>query len=210
MRMEPLRIIESSAVPLDQDNVDTDVITPARRILEGLDSMVAHAFEPLRFLADGTPDPRFPFNEAARRGAQILIAGRNFGCGSSRETAVWAIAGLGIRCIAAPSFGDIFFANCFKNGMLPIIVGESDARRLMTMAADPAASFTVDLEAQVIRPPSGGPIHFAVSAVRREALLHGVDEIGLALRRQDSIDAFVARDRRARPWIYRDNPSRRG
>jgi len=201
--VEPLRTITSPAMVLDHDNVDTDVITPAGRILEGLDSMVAHAFEALRFLPDGTPDPTFPFNDPARRGAQILIAGRNFGCGSSRETAVWAIAGLGIRVVVAPSFGDIFFANCFKSGLLPIVIGENDTRQLMAMAADASASFVVDLAAREIRPPRGVPISFAISAVRREALLHGLDEIGLTLRRQDAIDAFVARDRRARPWIYR-------
>jgi 3-isopropylmalate/(R)-2-methylmalate dehydratase small subunit len=208
--MEPLRIVESRAAVVDHDNVDTDVITPARRILEGLDSMIAHAFEPLRFRADGTPDPRFSFNDPARRGARILLAGRNFGCGSSRETAVWAIAGLGIRCIVAPSFGDIFFANCFKNGLLPIVVDEQQMRRLMEMAGDAAALFAVDLEAREIRPPRGAAIPFSVSEVRREALLRGADEIGLAMRRRESIDAFVARDRVLRPWIYRDGASRRG
>jgi len=201
--MEPLRSIESAALPLDHDNVDTDVITPMKRIMEGLEAMIAHAFEPLRFLPDGTPDPKFPLNDPARRGARILIAGRNFGCGSSRETAVWAIAGLGVRCLIAPSFGDIFFANCFKNGLLPIVVGEAEARRLMEMAADAAASFTVDLEAREIRPPRGAPIPFSISAVRREGLLNGLDEIGLALRRQKAIEEFVTKDRATRPWIYR-------
>ena len=201
--MEPFRTLASRAVALDHDNIDTDVITPMRRIMEGMDSMIAHAFEPLRFLPDGAPDPAFPFNEPARRGAQILIAGRNFGCGSSRETAVWAIAGLGIRCVVASSFGDIFFANCFKNGLLPIVVGEAEARRLMELADDATALFTVDLEAREIRPPRGAPIPFAISAVRREALLGGLDEIGLTLRREKAIDEFVTRDRAARPWIYR-------
>jgi 3-isopropylmalate/(R)-2-methylmalate dehydratase small subunit len=199
--MEPFRRIESAAIPLDHDNVDTDVITPAGRIMEGIESMIAHAFEPLRFLSDGSPDPQFPFNDPAFDGAEILVAGRNFGCGSSRETAVWAIAGLGIRCVIAASFGDIFFANCFKNGLLPIVLREQEVRRIMA-AAVPAALFSVDLEACRIGLPDGSVVAFPISGIRREALLHGLDDLGLALRRRDAIEAFAARDRAARPWIY--------
>lgn len=209
--MEPFTRIESQAIPIDHDNVDTDVITPAGRILEGLESMIAHAFEPLRFLPDGSPDPNFPFNDRAFEGAKILVAGRNFGCGSSRETAVWAIAGLGIRCVIAASFGDIFFANCFKNGLLPIVLREQEVRRIMA-AAVPTAAFSVDLEECEIGLPDGSAVRFSISGIRREALLNGLDDLGLALRRRDAIEAFAVRDRAARPWIYEkcDSDDRRG
>ncbi len=117
--MEKLVRVKGLAAPLLVHSVDTDVISPMKRLLEGGDAFVRYAFEPLRYLQDGSENPEFPLNQERYRGANILLAGANFGCGSSRETAVWAIAGLGFRCIIASSFGDIFYNNCFQNGMLP-------------------------------------------------------------------------------------------
>ncbi len=211
--MEKFTRIESLAVPLLLDDVDTDVITPLRRILEGLPSMVEHAFEVLRFRTDGSPDPASPLNDPRYAGAAILLAGRNFGCGSSRETAVWAIAGLGIRCIVAPSFGDIFHSNCFKNGVLPIVLGTGDLAALgaeAVQAADRATGdplsprFTVDLETCTLIAPSGRAWTFEVNPLRREALLEGLDDLALTLRRIEALESFEERDRRERPWAYLD------
>ena len=200
--MDRLVRIESLAVPLLVDDIDTDVITPMRRILEGLPAMVEHAFEALRFAADGTPNPACPLNDPRYAGAEILVAGRNFGCGSSRETAVWAIKGLGVRCIIAPSFGDIFRSNCFKNGLLPLTLPAADVAALAAEARPASGRFVVDLDACRITTPSGRTISFAVSPLRREALLEGLDDLALMLRRDDALRAFERTDRACRPWVY--------
>ena len=200
--MDRLVRVESLAVPLLVDDIDTDVITPMRRILEGLPAMVEHAFEALRFAADGTPNPACPLNDPRYAGAEILVAGRNFGCGSSRETAVWAIKGLGVRCIIAPSFGDIFRSNCFKNGVLPLTLPAADVAALAAEARLASGRFVVDLEACRITTPSGRAFSFAVSALRREALLEGLDDLALTQRRDDALRAFERTDRARRPWVY--------
>jgi len=194
--------VESLAVPLLIDDIDTDVITPMQRILEGLPSMVEHAFEALRFGADGTPNPASPLNDPRYAGAEILITGRNFGCGSSRETAVWAIKGLGVRCIVAPSFGDIFRSNCFKNGLLPVTLPDADVAALADEARLACRRFVVDLDTCRIMAPSGRAFAFAVSPLRREALLEGLDDLALMLRRDDALRALGHTDRTRRPWVY--------
>ena len=200
--MDKLTRIESLAIPLLLDDIDTDVITPLRRVLEGLPSMVEHAFEVLRFRADGSPQPSFVLNDPRYAGAEILLAGRNFGCGSSRETAAWAIRGLSVRCIVAPSFGDIFQSNCFKNAMLPSVLPAAEVAALGEQARQGAGNFVVDLEACRITTPGGRPVAFEVNALRREALLQGLDDLGLTLQRLAAIEAFEKHDRERRPWAW--------
>jgi 3-isopropylmalate/(R)-2-methylmalate dehydratase small subunit len=194
--------IASRAVPLLLDDVDTDVITPIRRVLEGMPSLVEHAFEALRFRADGTLDPDCPLNDPRYTGAEILLAGRNFGCGSSRETAVWAVKGRGFRCVVAASFGDIFRSNCFKNGVLSVAVAPADVAALGAEARAAAGDFVVDLERCRITTPGGRVVAFELSALRREALLHGLDDLGLTLRRRAALESFARADRARRPWAY--------
>jgi 3-isopropylmalate/(R)-2-methylmalate dehydratase small subunit len=196
---EPFETITSRAVPLLVDNVDTDVITPMKRIMEGGDAIVAYAFEPLRFDETGEPRPGFPIDDPAYAGARILVVGANFGCGSSRETAVWAVAGLGYRCVIGTSFGDIFFSNCFKNGVLPVTLGEASVTEVAAAARE-RQEITVSLEEQIVSLADGRQHTFEIAPIRKEALRHGLDDLGLVLRRLDSIAAFEARDRDARPW----------
>ena len=197
---EPFTLLRGIAAPLLVDDIDTDTITPMGRVLEGPRALVEYEFEPLRYLRDGRPNPDFVLNQPAYRNARILLCGQNFACGSSRETAVWAVAGLGIRCVVAPSFGDIFFSNCFKNGLLPIVLPRAEVEALAAEAA--AGELTVDLERCEIATPSGRTLEFAVTPFRRRALLAGLDEIDSTLAREPEIAAFQARDRPARPWIY--------
>jgi 3-isopropylmalate/(R)-2-methylmalate dehydratase small subunit len=153
----------------------------------------------VRYRPDGTENPEFVLNRAPWREAKILVCAENFGCGSSREMAVWALAGMGIRCVIAPSFGQIFFDNCFQNGLLAVRLPAQDVARLAQLAADPAtATMTVDLERQAIN----GAIAFEVDALKKKMLLEGLDEIGLTLARKAAIDAFQQADRARRPWIY--------
>lgn len=198
--MTPFTPVRSRAVPLPIDNLDTDVITPIGRVLEGREATVTFAFEPLRYDQDGALRPDSPLNDPAYAGAEILIGGANFACGSSRETAVWAVKGLGFRAVIAPSFGDIFYSNCFKNGVLPVVL-PAEAVASLSRLAESGAQVAVDLEGQTVR--SGDVVHrFEVSAPRKEALLLGLDDLGLIRRRTARIDAFEAADRVARPWVY--------
>jgi len=203
--MEPLREVEGTAAPLMRANVDTDVIIPMGRLLRAArDELGRYAFEPLRYREDGSENPDFVLNQPAFRDAPILLGGRNFGCGSSREMAVWAIKGMGIRCVIAPSFGTIFQNNCFQNSVLPIELPEETVEAMAAEAREGGANarFTVDLAANHITCPSGRTIAFEVMAARREALLEGLDDIGMTMRRADAIATFQARDRTARPWIH--------
>jgi 3-isopropylmalate/(R)-2-methylmalate dehydratase small subunit len=199
--MEPFRTLTSRAVPLLVDNVDTDVITPVGRIMQGGDALVTYAFETLRFDASGTPRPDSPLDDPSYAGARILLVGANFGCGSSRETAVWAVAGLGVRCLIGPSFGDIFLSNCFENGLLPVVLPREAVEEIAT-AARRREEITVSLDDQSVRLAGGRRFAFDVAPIRKEALQRGLDDLGLVLRRLDRIEAFEARDRRARPWAY--------
>ena len=199
--MEKFTKLTGVAAPLPRQNVDTDVIIPIRRlVMEDRDKIGAYAFEPWRYSEDGAENPAFVFNQPAYRGAPILIAGRNFGCGSSREGAVWALWQLGVRCVIAPSFGGIFFNNCFKNGLLAIELPSAMVAALAAQAPD--GDFTVDLESCAITAPDGGTTDFQVNPTQRKALLQGLDEIAMTLRRAEAIAAFQARDRVQRPWIY--------
>jgi len=191
------------AAPLPRPNIDTDVIIRIEKVLLPRHQQGRWAFAAWRYRADGSPEPDFVLNQPRYAGAQILVAGPNFGCGSSREAAVWALMAAGIRCVVAPGFGPIFQANCFQNGMLPVVLeaplAEDLARQLET-AASPA--LTVDLEACELTAPDGRRHPFRIEAMRREALLQGLDPIALALRRGAAIDAFQSRDRGLRPWVY--------
>lgn len=203
--MEQFTRLTGVAAPLMRPNVDTDTITPIRRIISlPQERLHEFAFEPLRFREDGSDNPDFVLNKPRFQGAPIMIAGKNFGCGSSRETAVWAMHQLGIRSVIAASFGEIFFGNCFKNGMLPIVLPAETVDRLAAEAEAETneTRFTIDLRACTITTPTGEVIPFQVDPARREALLEGLDEIETTLKRADEIADFQARDRAARPWIY--------
>jgi len=198
--MERFTSVQGRAIPLLVPDIDTDVITPIKRVMQGGDALTRYAFESLRYREDGSPDPECPLNQEAYREAPILLAGANFACGSSRETAVWAVRGLGIRCIIAPSFGEIFFDSCFENGLLPIALPVAE---LDTLAAEAAADeLRVELERCEITAPSGRVIQFSVHPLQREALLSGRDSIELTLSREPEIEAFQLRDRELRPWVY--------
>jgi len=163
--------------------------------------MALSAFAPLRYLPDGRDDPSFVLNRERFREAPILLAAQNFGCGSSRESAVWSLRAIGIRCVIATSFGDIFFGNCFQNGVLPIVLDETVLESLAEEAAD-GAPVEVDLGASVVRSPRGATIPFTVDPLRRHQLLEGLDDLDAGLLRRDQIRAFQQSDREVRPWIY--------
>jgi 3-isopropylmalate/(R)-2-methylmalate dehydratase small subunit len=200
--MQPFTKVVGPAAPFLMQNVNTDLIirieplTNAKRAELG-----RYAFEVLRFRPDGSEDPGFVLNRPIFRGAPILIAGRNFGCGSSREGAVWALMGLGLRAVIAESFGDIFFNNCLQNGVLPIVLPKAQIDSLAEGARH-GAPVAVDLVAQQVVSPSGEVFGFDIDPQRREALLEGLDEIGRTSKRTGDIEAWQARDRKERPWVW--------
>ncbi len=201
--MEKVTVVKGVAAPLMRQNVDTDVIIPMEKMLMGeRDGLGRFAFHAWRRRADGTDDPDFVLNQDPYRDAKILLAGANFGCGSSREPAVWAILGMGIRCVIAPSFGAIFFDNCFANALLPVVLPADRVAAFAEQAATPGAVFTVDLQRCRVTAPDGEEVAFTVDRRRREALLQGLDEVTLTLRREPEIAAFQEADRRRRPWVY--------
>ncbi len=193
--MQSFKTVTGAAVPLLQANIDTDVIVRIKRLTGNAD-LGHYAFEALRYLPDGSTNPDCVFNQPRYVNAPILLAGRNFGCGSSREGAVTALMAMGISCVIAPSFGDIFFANCFRNGVLPIILGEGLVERLVD-----SAELTVDLEQQSIS-ASSEVFRFPVDALQCEGLLEGLDEIGLTLKGTDEIAAWQSTDRAQRAWVW--------
>lgn len=197
--MQPFTSVTGPAAPLPQANIDTDVIIRIERLTGDAD-LGRYAFEALRYLPDGAPNPSWVFNDPRFAKAPILIAGRNFGCGSSREGAVTALMAMGLRCVIAPGFGDIFFANCFRNGLLPIALPEAVVETLAAEAD--GRDFTVDLRAQSVRAPSGEIIPFSVDPLQRDGLLEGLDEIGLTLKEESGIAAWQAADRATRPWVW--------
>jgi len=196
--VEPFTTLTAVAVPLDLVNVDTDRIVPARFLRKPRSAGYQNfLFHDLR-----EKDPDFILDRPAYKEAKILVAAENFGCGSSREAAVWALAGAGLRAWIAPSFGDIFFENSFKNGVLAIVLpGERVAAIRAQLAASPGAQLTIDLAAQTVRLPDGGVETFAVDPFRKECLLAGVDEIDLTLRYEKEIEAYEARQRVETPWL---------
>jgi len=194
--MEPFVKLEGVVAPLDAVNVDTDMIIPAV-YLKSIErtGFGQYLFDRYRYNDDRSENPDFLLNQDAYRSAKILVYGPNFGCGSSREHAPWALEDYGIRCIIAPSFADIFFNNCFKNGVLPLILPEADVRRIMDKAKDtPGFEITVDLEGKQVRDGDEEiVVDFEVDEFRRYCLLNGLDDIGLTLQHEDAIAAFEAR-----------------
>lgn len=201
--MEKFTVLKGVAAPLMLANVDTDVIIRMERLSRlARGELGPWAFESLRYLPDGSENPQFLLNQPPWRGASILLAAENFGCGSSRETAVWALWDLGVRCVIAPSFGDIFYGNCFQNGMLPVRLPAAEVEALAAEARGGATEISVDLEAQQLLTPSGRAIAFDIEPGRRKALLEGMDAIGVTLSHEADIARFQARDRIERPWLY--------
>lgn len=202
--MIPLTTLSGPAAPLMAENVNTDVIVPAGRyIAAARDEFGQHAFAPWRYLEDGSENPDFVLNQPPWRGAEILLAGPNFGCGSSREGAVWALNGIGIRAIIAPSFGAIFASNCYQNATLPVTLPAHIVETFAEIArSQPDAPFSVDLNRKVVTPPNGAPVPFEIDELRRQSLLTGLDDIGQTTQRLARIAAFQSADAKARPWVH--------
>jgi 3-isopropylmalate/(R)-2-methylmalate dehydratase small subunit len=201
--MEKFTKLTGVAAPLPMINVDTDMIIP-KQFLKTIkrSGLGKNLFDEMRYTPEGAEVAEFVLNKPAYRGARVLIAGANFGCGSSREHAPWAIADFGIRCVIAASFADIFFNNCFKNGILPIVLPPAEVERLMAQADNGAnATFTIDLEAQEITAPDGSKTAFEVDSFRRHCLLNGLDDIGLTLQKNAKIEAYEAARKQSQPWL---------
>lgn len=204
--MDAFTKLTGLVAPLDRVNVDTDQIIPKQYLKtikrtglrEGL-------FSDWRYGPDGSGDKTFFLNQPRYQGASILLARDNFGCGSSREHAPWALMDYGFRCIVAPSYADIFFNNCFKNGMLPVVLkAEEVAQLFQEVEAQPGYQLTVDLAAQTVTSPSGKSFHFDIDPFRKDCLLKGLDEIGLTLAREADITAYERRRKQEAPWLFAD------
>jgi 3-isopropylmalate/(R)-2-methylmalate dehydratase small subunit len=207
-------VVETGIVaPIDRANVDTDMIIP-KQFLKSIkrSGFGPNLFDELRYQDEGQPGqdcsqralkPEFSLNQARYQGASILLARNNFGCGSSREHAPWALDDYGFRCVIAPSFADIFYNNCFKNGLLPVVLDEAEVDTLFQqMYASPGYQLTIDLEQQKVLRADGVEIEFEVESFRRHCLLHGLDDIGLTLEQADSIRNFEQRWRTQSPWLF--------
>jgi len=202
--MQKFTTLTGVAAPLPMINVDTDKIIP-KQFLKTIKrtGLGKNLFDEMRYTPEGKEKPDFVLNRQAYRKASILVAGANFGCGSSREHAPWALLDFGIRCVIAPSFADIFYNNCFKNGILPIKLPQSEADKLMDDAERGAnAVISIDLEKQEIRGPDGGCITFEIDAFRKHCLLNGLDDIGLTLEKTPAIESFEAQNRAQQPWLW--------
>ena len=201
--MEPFTKLTGVAAPMPMQNIDTDKIIPARFLKTIKRSgLGVHLFDPLRFNKDGSEKPEFVLNQEPYRKAEIIVAFENFGCGSSREHAPWALLDFGIRCIIAPDFADIFYNNSFKNGILPVRLPRAICDQLIEdtkMGGN--ARITVDLERQVVVRPNGEEIPFEIDAFRKNLLLHGLDDIGLTLQHVASIDSYEAKQTQAQSWM---------
>ena len=216
--MQKFTVVKGLAAPLDRANVDTDQIIP-KQFLKSIKrtGFGVNLFDEWRYLDEGYPgqdcskrplNPDFVLNQPRYQGASVLLARQNFGCGSSREHAPWALGEYGFRAVIAPSYADIFFNNCFKNGMLPVILDEAQVDQLFReCVATEGYEITVDLEKQQVITPRGEAFAFEVDAFRRHCLLNGLDDIGLTLQDSDAIHAFEAKAKVARPWVF--NPLRR-
>ena len=210
--MEPFRIHRGLIAPIDRENVDTDAIIP-KQFLKSIrkTGFGPNLFDEWRYLDPGEPgqdpairkpNPDFVLNQPRYKGASVLLARKNFGCGSSREHAPWAIEQYGFRALIAPSFADIFFNNCFKNGLLPIVLAEADVARLFDeVAAFPGYALTIDLPRQAVVKPDGSELVFEVQDFRKQCLLNGWDDIGLTLRHADKIRAYEAERLARKPWL---------
>lgn len=201
--MDKFTTLTGVAAPLPQINVDTDMIIP-KQFLKTIAriGLGKNLFDEMRYTQDGQEIPEFVLNQPAYRDAEILVAGDNFGCGSSREHAPWALLDFGIRCVIAPSFADIFFSNCFKNGILPIVLPQDQIDVLMEDARKGAnARMTVDLDAQTVTTSDGQSFGFEVDSFKKHCLLNGLDDIGLTMEKAAAIDSFEARAGTLRPWV---------
>lgn len=211
--MDKFTQLQGLVAPMDRANVDTDMIIP-KQFLKSIkrSGFGPNLFDELRYLDEGQPDqdcagrplnPDFVLNQARYQGASVLLARQNFGCGSSREHAPWALLDFGFRCVIAPSYADIFYNNCFKNGILPIVLDDAIVDSLFKEAeATEGYQLTVDLEAKVIRTPAGREIGFDVDDFRRHCLLNGLDDIGLTLENADQIKAYEAKRKAQSPWLF--------
>lgn len=201
--MEPFARLTAVAAPMDLPNIDTDRVIPARFLRKPREAGFGPLlFHDVRFDAAGAPKPEFVLNQPAYRSARILVTAENFGCGSSREMAVWALMDYGIRVVIGPSFGDIFFENCFKNGALAVVLPAEVAAGLRRALAErPGATLSVDLESQTITGPGGEAIRFEIDPFRKHGLLTGQDEVEMTLARLPAIEAFEVRRRVEMPWL---------
>jgi 3-isopropylmalate/(R)-2-methylmalate dehydratase small subunit len=202
--LEPFTTLTGMVIPLDRTNVNTDEITPARFLKTIKRTGFAGAlFANWRFSNDETLEPDFVLNQPRYQGASILLAGDNFGCGSSREHAPWALHDYGFRCLIAPSFADIFYNNCFNNSILPDTLGEATVQELMAeVEAHEGYTLHVDLAAQTVTTPSQRVLHFEIDKFRKEALLNGLDNIGWTLSHNDEIAAYENRRQQEAPWLF--------
>lgn len=204
--MEKFKSLTAIAAPMPIMNIDTDMIIPKQflKTIKRTGLGETGLFNEMRFTPEGALIPEFVLNREPYKKAQIIVAGANFGCGSSREHAPWALLDFGIRCIIAPSFADIFYNNCFKNGILPIALPQSEVDKLMDDAGrGDNARITIDLEKQEISGPDGGVIKFDIDASNKKCLLEGLDDIGLTMARAANIENFENSDQSQRPWLYK-------
>ena len=202
--MQAFRHLSAAAAPIDLPNIDTDRIIPARFLRKPKEApgYASFLFHDVRFNADGSEKPEFVLNQAPYREAKILVTAENFGCGSSREMAVWVLDAYGVRSVIAPSLGDIFHQNCFKNGLLPVLLpGEVVAGLRRQLHQRPGVAITVDLESQTVTAPDGALHRFEIDPFRKEMLLSGRDEIALTLDFEARIREFEARHAREMPWV---------
>ncbi|CDO59515.1 3-isopropylmalate dehydratase small subunit [Candidatus Phaeomarinobacter ectocarpi] len=201
--MDKFDKLSGVAAPMPITNVDTDMIIP-KQFLKTIKrtGLGVNLFDEMRYKDDGSEVEDFVLNQPAYRDAKILVAGDNFGCGSSREHAPWALMDFGIRCIISTSFADIFYNNCFQNGILPIVLPKADVDKLMDDAERGSnAVVSIDLEAQEIKGPDGGTITFEIDAFRKHCMLNGLDAIGLTMQQAEAIDSFEGKDKAARSWV---------
>src|ERR1700735_4232097 len=201
--MQKFTKVKGTAAPLPMTNVDTDMIIP-KQFLKTIKrtGLGKYLFNDMRFTPDGKEIADFVLNQPAYRKAEILVAGDNFGCGSSREHAPWALLDFGIRCVIAPSFADIFYNNCFKNGVLPLVLPQNQVDRLMELAKKPGTTITVDLETQTVSAyPDNTNFSFSIDPFRRHCMLNGLDDIGLTEQHAADIGAYEAKQKVERPWL---------
>ena len=200
--MEKFNKLRGVAAPLNMINIDTDKLIP-KQFLKTIKrtGLGKHLFNEMRFNEDGSEKPDFVLNKAAYRGSNIIVAGDNFGCGSSREHAPWALLDFGIKCVISTSFADIFYNNCFKNGILPIVVNKQQLDQLMDDAENGAnAVLDIDLEAQEITRPNGESVTFEIDEFRKHCLINGLDDIGLTMEKEKNIDSFEKKRAMEQPW----------
>ena len=201
--MEKFEKLTGIAAPMPLVNIDTDMIIP-KQFLKTIkrSGLGVHAFDEMRYLDDGSENPDFVLNKPQYRDAQVIVAGDNFGCGSSREHAPWALADFGIKAVISTSFADIFYNNCFKNGMLPIVLPQEAVDVLMADAEKGAnARMTIDLENQVVTTSDGEEFRFEIDSFKKHCLMEGLDDIGLTMAKEASIDSYEAQAAQARPWV---------